>query len=67
VEEIVRLSDAHEASAPVESGAGDQAVDMGMKFQVWRTAVKPLVAARSPSAMAGFRVCDFDTAAKNRS
>ena len=34
VEEIVRLSDAHEASAPVESGAGDQAVDMGMKSQL---------------------------------
>jgi hypothetical protein len=34
VEEIVRLSDAHEAFAPVESGAGNQAVDMGMKSQL---------------------------------
>lgn len=34
VEEILRLSDAHEASASVESGTGNQAVDVGMKSQL---------------------------------
>ena len=34
VKEILRLSDAHEASVRVESGTGNQAVDVGMKSQL---------------------------------
>ncbi len=34
MKEILRFSNAHEASASVESGAGNQAMDVGMKSQL---------------------------------